>query len=130
MGAEGNTDWREAVASALEWWRDAGVETLHEDEARDWLARAAPAPETAPAVASSPVETLPQTLEAFVAWRLGEAAPEAGWMTPRIGPSGPADASLVVLVDAPGRDDSDTLLSGPAGRLFDRMLAAIGLTRD
>ncbi|RYY47885.1 MAG: uracil-DNA glycosylase [Sphingomonadales bacterium] len=124
MGAEPVQDWRQGVASALEWWRDAGVDTLIEDKPRDWLARPAP-------VAAKPQgEILPTTLDDFLTWRLGPAAPEAGWMTPMIAPGGPADAELVVMLDMPEAGDTETLLGGAEGRLFDRMLAAIGLSRD
>jgi DNA polymerase len=73
---------------------------------------------------------LPDTLEAFVAWRLGDAAPEAGWHTPRLAPSGPVDAEWVLVTDVPEAEDSDVLLAGPAGRLLDKMLAAIGQGRE
>jgi uracil-DNA glycosylase len=133
MGAEPVQDWHGTLASALEWWRDAGVDMLVEDEARDWLARPAPrpAPEAAaPAVAAAAPETLPDTLDAFLAWRLGDAAPEAEWMAPRVAPAGPADAEWVIVTDVPEEDDPHALLGGAAGRLFDRMLAAIGLSRE
>ncbi|MEI9926780.1 MAG: uracil-DNA glycosylase family protein [Sphingomonas sp.] len=106
------------------------METLAEDAPRDWLARPAPRESAAPAPASAPVEALPDTLEAFVAWRLGDAAPEAGWLTPRIGPSGPADAELMILTDMPEAEDGATLLEGAPGRLLDAMLAAIGESRE
>lgn len=133
MGGEKVQDWQKAAASALEWWRDAGVDMLVEDEARDWLARIAPPAqpvEAQAAVAEPVVETLPDTLEAFVAWRLGDTALEAGWHTPRLGPTGPADAEWVLVTDVPEVDDLDVLLSGPAGRLLDKMLAAIGQSRE
>jgi DNA polymerase len=133
MGGEPVQDWQKAAASALEWWRDAGVDMLVEDEARDWLARIAPPAQTVEAqaaVAEPVVETLPDTLEAFVAWRLGDTALEAGWHTPRLGPTGPADAQWVLVTDVPEVEDSDVLLSGPAGRLLDKMLAAIGQSRE
>lgn len=46
--------------------------------------------------------------------------------------TGPADATLMVLVDCPDRDDGEAgqILSGAPGRLFDRMLAAIGQSRE
>lgn len=137
MGGEYGDQWRQSLASALEWWRDAGVETLAEDEPRDWLARPAPAAEFAangaagPAAATAAPEVpLPDTLDAFIAWRMSEDAPEADWLTPRIAPSGPADADLMILTDIPEADDTDSLMSGAAGRLLDRMLAAIGKRRD
>lgn len=132
MGAETLQDWQGALRSALEWWEDAGVDTLVDEAPRDWLARIVPAaqPQSSPAAVAAPVEVLPDTLDAFIAWRMGEAAPEAGWMTPRVAPAGPADAEWVIFTDMPEPDDTEALLGGPAGRLFDRMLAAIGLSRD
>ena len=122
MGADQHIDWQATTASALEWWRDAGVDTLVDDTPRDWLARPKPA-----AVADPVAEhaALPDTLEAFVAWRLDSAAPEAGRGVP-VGPEGDPMADLMVLVDCP---EGTALLDGAAGRLFDRMLAAIGRSR-
>jgi uracil-DNA glycosylase family 4 len=133
MGGEPVQDWQKLAASALGWWRDAGVDMLVEDDARDWLARTPPlaAPVTAEAAVAAPaIEALPDTLEAFLEWRLGDAAPEAGWLTPRFAPTGPADAEWVLVTDVPEAEDSDTLMAGPAGRLLDKMLAALGLSRE
>lgn len=131
MGGEYTADWGRTIASALEWWRDAGVETLQEDEPRDWLARPVAAPAAAAAVTSAQPEALPDTLAAFTAWRTGDSVPEASWMTPRIGPTGPANAALVVLTDMPESDDATELLTGGrAGALFSRMLTAAGIARD
>lgn len=126
----------------MEWWRDAGVDVLVGDEPFDWLSPepatlvAALAPERdlrrAPATnpASSPAgETLPGTLAELMAWRIGPAAPEAGWGVSLVPATGPADADLMILIDCPERDSADSLLGGAAGRLFDRMLAAIGRSR-
>ncbi len=129
MGAEYTQDWRQGLASALEWWADAGVETLQDDAPRDWLARPAAAPEAQHkevAVAATPAEILPTTLEDFVAWRLGAAAPESGWHSPLIAPRGPAHPKLVIFSDMPCAEDTEALMSGATGALFDRMLAAIG----
>jgi len=133
MGGEYGDQWRQSLASALEWWRDAGVDSLVADEPRDWLAlpvaRTTPVPNT-PAVASAPVEVLPDTIHGFLEWRLGDAAPEADWHTPRIGPSGTVGADLMILTDMPEAEDTNTLMTGAPGRLLDRMLAAIGESRD
>lgn len=138
MGADQNFDWQLAAASALEWWRDAGVDTLVDEGPRDWTA-APPAPPEPPqrrsgaqAVTEVVVAALPETLAEFAAWRSGSDAPEAGWSGTPIAASGDPSADIMILVDLPDRDDSDSggLLSGPAGRLFDRMLAAIGQSRD
>ena len=137
MGGEYGDQWRQSLASALEWWRDVGVETLADDDPRDWLARPAVGAEAAAggvgelaAAAEAPVTPLPDTLEGFTAWRMSEEAPEADWLTTRIAPGGPADAELMILTDTPEADDRDSLMSGAAGRLLDRMLAAIGQKRE
>ena len=128
MGADQHHDWAAAAASALEWWRDAGVDVLVEESPRDWLAapaRAAPVP----APTSSP-DAMPATLAALLDWRAGPDTPDAGWSGHAIAAQGPATAALMILADCPDRDDSGALLSGgAAGRLFGRMLAAIGVER-
>lgn len=131
MGVETVQDWRGTLSSTLDWWQDAGVDMLVDEEPRDWLARRTPPAEAAPAMdaVAAPVETLPDTLDAFIAWRMSDAAPEAGWMTPRIAPSGSPEAEWVIFVDTPEPEDAESLLGGGAGRLFDRMLAAVGISR-
>ena len=137
MGIAGAMDWRAEAASALEWWRDAGVDMLVEESPRDWTAREAPAAVTSggspPAALAEPEPDapLPATLEAFIDWRFGSGAPEAGWGEPIVAPTGNPAAPLMVITDIPEPDgDAAALMAGPAGRLFDRMLAAIGLDRD
>lgn len=123
------------AASILDWWADAGVDVLVDDAARDWLSPPAAEPtgpsSPAPARAASP-PALPTDYAAFAAWRMGADAPEAAWGGVSVAASGPADAAVMALVDCPDRDDgrADMLLSGAAGRLFDRMLASIGLARE
>lgn len=132
------------AASLLDWWHDAGVDLLVEDAPRDWMAEPvqpvtfAPTPLTpaaprtaAPVMAPAPT-LLPDTLAEFLEWRLSDAAPEASWDGVSLTATGPADAALMVLVDCPDRDDGEAgqILSGAPGRLFDRMLAAIGQSRD
>ena len=135
------------AASVLDWWHDAGVDLLVEDEPRDWMAAEPvrpigfatpalaplPAPGLVPALpVAAPAALLPDTLDAFLAWRLSDAAPEAAWDGISLTATGPAEAPLMVLVDCPDRDDGEAgqILSGAAGRLFDRMLAAIGQSRE
>ena len=135
MGADQQIDWNATAASALDWWHDAGVDVLVEDAPRDWFAAPAPVAATAPpASATPPAPTppaMPTSLAAFLEWRVGDAAPEAGWRGTSILASGAADAAIMVLVDCPDREDETDgiLMSGQTGRLFDRMLAAIGLDR-
>jgi uracil-DNA glycosylase family 4 len=135
MGADQNLAWHALAASALDWWHDAGVDTLVDDGPRDWLAPSAPvvaAPIAGPAgtIAVVPPTEMPVLLADFLNWRAGPAVPEASWGGVAFAATGPVNAELMVLVDCPERDDGETLLSGPAGRLFDRMLAAIGLARE
>lgn len=119
------------AASTLDWWQEAGVDALIDEAPRAWQmpeapARAAPgAPQPAPRVALD----YPHDLAGFTAWRLGDSAPEARWHAPRIAPVGLVGAALMVMIDMPEPDDRDTLLGGAVGRLFDHMLAAIGLSR-
>lgn len=131
MGADQHFDWYGAAASALDWWADAGVDILVDDTPRDWLAPPPTAPAPVVDVAPAPA-AMPDELAAFLVWRGGDAAPEAAWRGVTILASGPADATAMVLLDCPDREDGDEgrLLAGASGRLFDRMLAAIGLTRD
>ncbi|WP_245841502.1 uracil-DNA glycosylase [Sphingomonas lenta] len=122
---------RQVLESALEWWRDAGVDLLVEDTPRDWFAKPAASP-PAPTAEPESTDLPPGEWDAFLAWRGGEHAPEARWIGPAVLASGPAPAAVMVLSDVPDREDcaAGKLLSGEAGRLFDRMLAAIGLSRE
>lgn len=120
------------AASALNWWQEAGVDTLVAEEPRNWLApRAAPppaAPEPVPAAT-----TLPADLDAFRAWLLDRAnLPLGTGAAPRIGPSGDPASGLMVIIDMPAQEDqaAGQLLSGSPGALFDKMIAAIGRSRE
>jgi uracil-DNA glycosylase len=117
--------------SALQWWDEAGVDTLIDEQPRDWLR---PKPETRPPaiVPAEAPDELPGQLDLFHAYlassdRLSFASPSA----PRICPSGDPASGLMILADMPTSADcaEGILLSGEAGILFDRMLAAIGRTR-
>ena len=129
----------EDAASILSWWSEAGVDTLVAETPRDWLRAAPPPAPPAAAFAETPLafteaeEELPGQLHLFQAWlastdRLAFAAPSA----PRICPSGDPASGLMILADMPsGEDCTDgVLMTGEAGRLFDRMLAAIGRDRN
>src|SRR5688572_12606774 len=122
------------AASVLSWWNEAGVDTIVGEEPRDWLRPAAKAP---PALVAAPAEESgdapPDQLDLFRAWladsdRLSFAAPSA----PRICPAGDPASGLMIMTDMPTAADcgAGVLIGGEAGRLFDRMLAAIGRDRD
>lgn len=137
MGADQNLDWAKAAASALEWWHDAGVDTVVGDDGHAWLetaaaqlqARQARVATPAAAMEATPADVLPGDRDGFAAWRIGDAAPEARWGGTAIAAAGPAEAEVMVFVDCPERDDRELLMEGEVGRLFDRMLAAIGRSR-
>jgi DNA polymerase len=128
MGADQHLDWQ-AAASALDWWVAAGVDVLVEEEARDWLAP--PAPLVSPPEPVAAPGAMPGEWTAYATWRSGPEAVEHRWPGQWVVASGPAAARLMVLSDCPDHDDvsAGSLLAGEAGRLFDRMLAAIGLAR-
>lgn len=122
------------AVSALDWWAEAGVDTLADDLPRDWLAAPAPAAPSAEIVPILPTPaaavTLPETLEALRAFLLADAA-IPGPANVRIDAIGDAASGVVVVVDMPEAQDraSGSLLSGEIGALFDRMLGAIKLER-
>jgi DNA polymerase len=125
----------EAV-SLLQWWSDAGVDCLIDEAPRDWLR---PEPEkVAPidAVAAAPeakAGALPDQLELFHSFLAEDASlPFHAAAAPRVCPAGDPMSGLMMLTDMPATEDCSTgiLLSGEAGTLFDRMLAAIGRDRS
>ena len=126
------------MASALAWWLDAGVDVPVAEAPRDWLKpkpAAAPVetkamPEAAAPVA--PAEELPAQIDLFQAWLQSSAAlPFAAPSAPRVCPSGDPASGLMIMIDMPSAEDcsAGTLLAGDVGRLFDRMLGAIGRDR-
>jgi DNA polymerase len=128
-----------AAASLLQWWTDAGVDMLVDEAPRDWLrAKAPPAIPLAPnparqaLAAPAPSDALPDQLELFRGYlRDAAALPFASPAAKRVCPAGDPAAGLMIMTDMPAAEDcgTGTLLSGEEGRLFDRMLAAIGRDR-
>jgi DNA polymerase len=134
------------AASILQWWADAGVDTLIDEEPRNWLrpqpkaapAGIAPAPATARAAPAAPQpaeskDLPPDQLNLFQAWlQESTTLPFAAPAAPRVCPSGDPASGLMILADMPTVEDcgTGTLIAGEAGRLFDRMLAAIGRDRN
>lgn len=123
--------------SALSWWEEAGVDTIVGEHPRDWLsAPKAAAPGAAePGEASDPppAEALPGDLPAFQAWLAAtDAIPFAATSAPRVPPTGDPAAGLMAITDMPTAEDAATglIFSGEAGALVDRMLAAIGRSRE
>jgi len=111
------------AASALDWWQQAGVDVIVGEEPRDWLN---PKAKAAPVGVATP---LPATLDEFQDWLASNA--DIPFATPGLArgrPSGDPSSELMVMVDMPSADG--TLLSGAAGDLFDKMLGAIGRSRE
>jgi DNA polymerase len=137
MQGDGDFSAAEGAASVLRWWSDAGVDVLLDERPRDWLKPRESATSAPPAADEAPVEVKgdapPEQLGLFRAW-LAEspALPYATPAAPRVCPSGDPESDLMILTDMPTGEDcaAGTLISGEAGRLFDRMLAAIGRSRD
>ncbi len=125
------------IASALRWWRDAGIDTLVDEAPRQWLGASRPAVRASvnvEAVGEVPHDPNPvfSTRGALIEWLMTASdVPEGGSTRRRVGPSGSLASGLMVLVDFPELADSDAghLLSGEIAPLFERMLAAIGADR-
>lgn len=134
-------DFAAEAASLLAWWSEAGVDVTLAEEPRDWLKpvpKAEPAPVPAakapsPAAAPPPpADAPPGQLDLFQAWLVSsDSLPHAAPAAPRVCPAGDPAAGLMIVTDMPTGEDcnSGVLISGEAGRLFDRMLAAIGRDR-
>ena len=120
------------LESVLGWWELAGVDALVEDAPRDWFQAVAPPAADASHAAHAPeIESIPQDIQSLAAWLM---APEnlPGLGPNRLAPAGTPASGVMILTDMPDPDDQSAgvLLSGSAGRLFDRMLAAIGRERE
>jgi len=129
----GDAGNRQALASALDWWMGAGVDTLVDEAPRDWLAPPAPAPaHDAPPPAPVAPPALPATLPELHGWlATSDALPGDPPRTQRLAPIGDPAGGLMIVLDMPEQGDAeaDALLGGEAGLLFDNMLAAIGFGR-
>ena len=136
---------KNAVAGALSWWRQAGVDCAFGDKATLWLeplaepkeapqnepshvvqrSAAPPAAADLPKIGGNRGEW-PQDLAAFDAWWLNEPSLDLGSTARRVPPRGLADAELMVLVEHPEAADSRALLSGEQGVFLAAMLRAMG----
>ena len=134
MGADQTIDWQAAIASALDWWRAAGVDVELQDAPRDWLSEPAlrrPRADAAGARRSPRPRNCPRRSRRSRPGGSGRMRPKPAGARRCSPPTGPTGAELMVLIEMPEREDASEgrLLSGASGRLFDRMLAAIGLDR-
>lgn len=124
-----------AALSALDWWTEAGVDTLVDDVPFDWLAKptvpSAAEPVAVPAAAAPSAAALPGRLAEFRRWLLADAS-VPGAVRARLDARGDPARGAAIVLDMPEAEDraAAALLSGEVGALFDRMLGAIGLDRD
>jgi DNA polymerase len=136
--------------SALNWWEEAGVDMFVDEEPRDWLAQPATsaplpidaAPDRPPVAATSPQSAaphaaaavpaaLPADLAAFRRFLLQDAS-VPGPPAARIDATGDPASGAMLILDMPEQGDraAEQLLSGEVGQLFDKMLGAMGLSRE
>lgn len=145
--------------STCDWWSLAGVDILVGEQPAGWLVAppandpAAPRPKSVvsaepelpplPAVlqrqekadvveAKGPV-VFPDDWNEFQQWLAASAdVPGSQWDARRVLPVGDAGAPLMLLTAWPEIDDQrdGTLFVGPAGKLLDAMLQAIGMARS
>lgn len=129
MGGLGpQIDGAEAL-SALEWWLEAGVDMLVDEQPRNWLGEKQAGSEAQP---ESPLQLetrVPDTLALFRE-RLASMTNTPGAGSKPILPQGVEGAELMLLAEAPGREEASAgaPIAGEAAALGERMLAAIGLT--
>ncbi|MEM6856394.1 MAG: hypothetical protein AAF559_00860 [Pseudomonadota bacterium] len=149
--------WRDDIAAALDWWRNAGVDSEFSDDATVWLQ--ADTPTTSGAEQKDIEPARPQSIENFGSTGsnntprtksridfFADGAPETlaafhdFWMSAqgldaigprgRIAPRGAFEAELMVLVLEPEAEDRETLLSGTQGRLLDSFLNAAAISPE
>ncbi|MFL6731502.1 MAG: uracil-DNA glycosylase [Sphingomicrobium sp.] len=135
MGGEANSIGIAEARSALAWWLQAGVDVALQEEPRDWLKVAAP--KARPAVAEPPPPNIAppshETLADLQQWLASSAQlPLASATARRIMPTGPENAAIMLLTDAPTLEDfaAGQPLGGESWELAKRMLAAIKISPE
>jgi DNA polymerase len=120
--------------SALAWWLEAGVDCAVQEEPRNWLK-----PPARPAVAEAPPpppNVSPPSHETLVElqdWLASSAQlPLASATAKRVLPTGPENAAVMLLSDAPSLEDyaASQPIGGEAWELAKKMLAAIGIAPE
>ena len=93
--------------------------------------RLAPKPAAAPPPpAAVDRSAWPQAFGEFAPWWLADPWLDEGRTSGRVPPRGVQNPDLMILVAEPEREDGDSLLSGPQGRLLGAMLAAMGIAAE
>lgn len=133
----------DSIASAQDWWREAGVDFAFNDEPACWLEAAEPDAAPPPVAPDAPQPVAPAQpaiggdraawpvdFAGFSPWWLSEPSLDSGGTHPRLPPRGAAEADLLMLVPMPEDGDHDTLLAGPHGRLLASFARAAGLAPE
>ncbi|MEP5938864.1 MAG: uracil-DNA glycosylase family protein [Erythrobacter sp.] len=145
--AQTDTSFAQQFNAAVAWWKDAGVDYDFADDATEWLAepeaeepakpaktgpaKKAEAPqEPAPQKVDLLGENPPQNLESWREFWLSEPGLDTIGPRGRIAATGKAEAEMMVLVVDPEQGDRDQILSQAQGHLLDRILTAMGTSRD
>jgi len=120
--------------SALAWWIEAGVDVAVQEEPRNWLKPPAP-PAPAEPAAPPPNVTRPshETLTELQDWLASSAhLPLASATARRVLPTGPENAAVMLLSDAPSLEDyaAGQPIGGEAWELAKKMLAAIRIAPE
>ncbi|MBV8907959.1 MAG: uracil-DNA glycosylase [Sphingomonas sp.] len=125
-----------AERSALAWWLEAGVDVAVQEEPRDWLKPAPPrsaAPTAEPAPQPNIAPPSHETLAELQGWLASSMQlPLVSATARRVLPSGPENAAIMLLSEAPTMDDfaAGQPIGGEAWALTKRMLAAIKIPAE
>ena len=136
MGGEVETIGIAEARSALAWWLEAGVDVAVQEEARDWLKPPAPRPAAKvgePAAPTNVAQPSHETLSELQGWLASSMQlPLVSATAKRVMPSGPENAAIMLLSDAPTFEDfsAGQPIGGDAWELTKRMLAAIKIPAD
>ena len=125
-----------AERSALAWWLEAGVDVAVQEEPRDWL-KPAPPRSAGPVADSAPPPNIAppshETLAELQGWLASSMQlPLVSATARRVLPSGPENAAIMLLSEAPTMDDfaAGQPIGGEAWALTKRMLAAIKIPAE
>lgn len=150
------TSFKDELASALDWWRGAGVDCEFTDDATAWLGREAEkaggkerdtvdVSRSPPKSAHKPLDqpqpqkvervdllgpNPPETLEAFHTFWMEAPGLDAIGPRGRVSPRGAQNAKLMVLVTEPEEGDRTRLLDGLQGELLNAILRAMGVDEN
>jgi uracil-DNA glycosylase family 4 len=131
---DGEREWTSReLTGLLEWWVEAGVDVVVQEEARDWLNPPAKPVSSAATPVANVAEPTPETLAELRDWLASSARlPLASATAKRIMPHGPENAAVMLLSDTPALEDfaSGQPIGGDAWTLAGKMLTAIGIGSD